>query len=718
MNLETLNPKQREAVETIGGPILVFAGAGSGKTRVLTHKIAYLIEEIGLAPENILAVTFTNKAAGEMKERVQQLLSVDASKMSVGTFHSISARLLRRDIPLLGYTRDFGIYDQTDSKALVKQVIKELNLDPKQFDAKSYQSKISGIKNQMISPSQFKEFAEGFLDEKFSEIYLKYQTLLKTNNALDFDDLLLKPIELFKEYPEKLQQYQNQYKYVLVDEYQDTNKPQFELVYSISKEHRDVCVVGDDDQSIYGWRGADIKNILEFEKHFGGSTVIKLEQNYRSTQTILDAAWAVVSNNTTRAEKKLWTENSTGAPIKLLDCFDERDEAKQVLKVIQNEYPHQKNSFNDIVILYRTNAQSRVIEDEFRRQGVPYQIIGGVKFYERKEIKDVLAYLKLLVNPNDSISFERVINFPARGLGNTTIQKIRDIAQEKQISMFESLDYIENLNIGPKQKSSLSSFRGMMKRIQEMMTVRNAYEICTEVIDAIELHGFYENLGTPEADERWNNIEELVNSITEFVENKENSNLRDFLEEVSLLTDIDRWNEGDSAVSMMTIHSSKGLEFPIVFSCGLEDGLFPLGGSQIEDREMDEERRLFYVAVTRAEKKVILSYANNRRRFGGPPTPTLVSRFINEIPENLMESIEKSFDKYIPKRTFKPERTFSKSKVASNTISVGDEINHKMFGKGSILAVEGVGESAKYTILFQGNVRKKLIAKYANLQKI
>ena len=372
-----------------------------------------------------------------------------------------------------------------------------------------------------------------------------------------------------------------------------------------------------------------------------------------------------------------------------------------------------------MVILYRTNAQSRVIEDEFRRQGVPYQIIGGVKFYERKEIKDVLAYLKLLVNPNDSISFERVINFPARGLGNTTIQKLKDFAQDHNLSLFESLEHLDKLQIGPKQKSSLASFRGMMKRIHDMMEMRNAYEICTEIIDSTELHGYYENLSTPEADERWNNIEELVTSITEFVENKDDSNLRDFLEEVSLLTDIDRWNEGDSAVSMMTIHSSKGLEFPVVLVCGLEDGLFPLGGSLVEEREMDEERRLFYVAVTRAEKKVFLSYANNRRRFGGPPIPTLVSRFINEIPEKLIESTEKVFDKYVPKRTFQPTNSFhKKTKSPSSFISVGDEINHKMFGKGSILAVEGEGDSAKYTILFQGNVRKKLIAKYANLQKV
>ena len=714
MNLEELNDQQRKAVEITGGPILIFAGAGSGKTRVLTHKIAFLVKELGLPPDNILAVTFTNKAAGEMKQRVQELLNMDVSSMSVGTFHSISAKILRREIQLLGYTNDFAIYDQDDSRAVVKMVIKDLQLDEKSFVPKAIQAQISKAKNQMISPEYMASTAEGFLDEKVSDIYSEYQKALKKNNALDFDDLLLKPIELFRDNPARLTYYQNKYKYVLVDEYQDTNRPQFEFVQALSNEHRDICVVGDDDQSIYSWRGADVNNILNFSDSFGEAQIIKLEQNYRSTKTILDCAWSVVSQNNSRAEKKLWTDNGVGDRVSLISCQDERDESWNVLKVIRKEAIDGDFGFDDLVILYRTNAQSRVIEDVLRREGVPYEIIGGIKFYARKEVKDVLAYLRLIINPTDGVSFDRIVNFPPRGIGKTSIEKIHDYAKEKNLTYLEVLDSLESLSVGLKQKESLNQFNQLIHKFQNAYKNQNASTITRDLLLDIDLQSYYENQSTQEALDRWRNIEELVNSIIDFQDNKPESTLREFLEEVSLLTDIDRWNESDKAVTLMTIHSAKGLEFPIVLVAGLEEGLFPLGPQTYEMDEIEEERRLFYVAMTRAEQKVYLSYANTRRRFGGPPIPSIVSRFINEIPENLIESNEKR-NAPLHDRKVSFRDSYKASSVQKSSLDSGDIVSHKLFGRGKILAVEGEGDSAKITILFGGNVRKKLIAKYANL---
>ena len=715
MNLEQLNPQQRKAVKLTGGPILIFAGAGSGKTRVLTHKIAYLVQEVGLPADNILAVTFTNKAADEMKKRVQELLNMDVSAMSVGTFHSISARILRKEIHQLGYNNDFVIYDMEDSRALVKGVIRDLNLDEKTFVPKAVQTQISKVKNKMISPELMTKTTEGFFDEKVCEIYGLYQDSLKGNNALDFDDLLLKPLELFKEHPRRLKFYQEKYQYVLVDEYQDTNKPQFELIHALSSKHRDVCVVGDDDQSIYSWRGADVNNILNFSDAFGETSIIKLEQNYRSTKTILDCAWAVVSQNTSRAEKKLWTENAQGEKVKILECRDERDESWKLLKVIRDEIRQFSYGFNDLVILYRTNAQSRVVEDILRREGVPYQIIGGIKFYDRKEIKDVLAYLRLIINPNDGISFDRIVNFPPRGIGKTTLEKIHKIANQNKITYLALLEELDRLSVGAKQKKALHEFSQLIHKFKTAYKDQNTTFITTDLLLDIDLRNYYENQNTQEAFERWANVEELINSIADFQDNREEGSLREFLEEVSLLTDIDRWNEADEAVTLMTIHSAKGLEFPVVMVTGLEEGLFPLGPHSYEVEELEEERRLFYVALTRAEKKAYLSFAHARRRFGGAPIPTTQSRFLHELPEELLEYILPA------QRTDRQGYSSPVSKpivpsAPSNELSIGHQVEHKLFGKGKILAVEGTGETAKLTIIFSGNVRKKLIAKYANLK--
>ena len=718
MKLSDLNGQQLNAVTLIGGPILIFAGAGSGKTRVLTHKIAYLVEEVGLLAENILAVTFTNKAANEMKQRVQELLNMDISSMSVGTFHSISAQILRREIQLLGYSNDFTIYDQDDSCSLLKKIIRDMDLDEKTFVSKSIQTQISNAKNKMISSEIMLNSSEGFMDEKLAVIYQKYQELLKKNNALDFDDLLLKPLEIFMSYPNRLEFYQNKYKYVLVDEYQDTNRPQFEFVKALSEKHRDICVVGDDDQSIYSWRGADINNILNFSEIFNESKIIKLEQNYRSTKTILECAWSVVSKNIERAEKKLWTDNNQGEKIKILECNDERDEGWKLLNIIKDETVKGEHSFNDLVILYRTNAQSRVVEDALRREGVPYEIIGGVKFYARKEVKDILAYLRLIVNPNDSVSFDRVINFPPRGIGKTSLEKIHSYADDKKCSYLDALSEIDSLKIGQKQKISLHEFYKLINKFRTLYLEQSAASIANDLLLDIDLHSYYQNQNTQESLERWNNVQELLNSINEFQDNQNENNLSNFLEEVSLLTDIDRWNTSSSVVTLMTIHSSKGLEFPIVMIVGLEEGLFPLGSQSFDIAEIQEERRLFYVAVTRAQKKVYLSCANARRRFGGPPIPAVKSRFINELPETLIEqnNLERRYD--IKESSINNIKQ-SKFNTDSNIVyCIGDLVMHKIFGKGKVVAIDGNGRNAKLTIVFSGNVRKKIIARFANLQQI
>ena len=704
MKLDTLNIKQKEAVTKIGGPILVFAGAGSGKTRVLTHKIAYLIDDIGVPPENILAVTFTNKAAQEMKTRIVELVNHDISGISIGTFHSISAQLLRKNISKIGYNSDFTIYDQQDSKSVVKQVIKDFNLDIKQFDPKTYQIKISNAKNSMKSPDYFKELLENYSDKMFYQIYLKYQEILKKNNSVDFDDLLILPLTIFENHPECLKFYQDKYKYVLVDEYQDTNKPQFEFIYSISSVHKDIFVVGDDDQSIYGWRGADISNILNFKDAFGKATIIKLEQNYRSTKTILDAAWHVVSRNLNRADKKLWTDNSEGELIDVVESFDERFESKQVFGKILKY----KNELDNVAVLYRTNSQSRIIEDELRKGGIAYQIIGGVKFYDRKEIKDVLAFIKLIVNHNDSVSLERIINFPPRGIGKTTIDKIRSIANNNSSSIFEEIKNTESLKLSIKQKKNLNDFYNLIKNSANRLSKDKGSVIVRNLIKEINLENFYHKQETVDANERWKNIEELVLGIEEYESSKDDFSLVAFLEEVSLLTDIDRWNKDGEALTMMTIHSSKGLEFDYVFIVGLEEGLFPIL-RDFDDNDLEEERRLFYVALTRSRKKVVLSYAKSRRSFGRNLTISKRSRFLSEIPNRLIDN-KIDCKSTISSNDYKSKRI--------DAIAKGNIVEHKVFGKGVVINVDGVGDSAKLTIRFTNNVLKKLISKYANLRKI
>ena len=711
MNLSNLNKNQKNAVEKIGLPVLVFAGAGSGKTRVLTYKIAYLINEIGLPPENILAVTFTNKAAQEMKSRVFELVDKDISGINIGTFHSISASILRREIHLLGYSNSFTIYDQQDSRSLVKKVMKNLDLDLKQIEPKSIQIRISNAKNSLQSVDYFKNFTDNFSDKKFYEIYKSYQEELKKCDSLDFDDLLLLPLKLFKEFPDRLEKYRDKFQYVLVDEYQDTNKPQFEFIYSLSHKHKNIFVVGDDDQSIYGWRGADISNILNFREAFGESHIEKLEQNYRSTNNILQAAWSVVSKNTNRSDKKLWTENGSGELINLIESFDDRHEAKQIYSKVLSF----KDNLNQVAILYRTNSQSRVIEDRLRVGGIPYQIIGGVKFYDRKEIKDILAYIRFLVNSNDSISFDRVINFPPRGIGNTTVSRINEYYNQSSKSYIEALNNLDEIKLGQKQKSSIKDFLKVISGYQLKLNNEKGSEIVKSLISDLKIENYYLKQKTDDAIDRWNNIQEFINGIEEYEINNPSSNLVDYLEEVSLLTDIDKWNDSENKVTLMTVHSSKGLEFDNIIIAGLEDGLFPIIRT-FEDDNIEEERRLFYVALTRAKKVVNISYAKSRRQFGGAPTLSNKSRFINEIPKDIINfnlingENDYKIDKYNINRKFESK--------TNEQIQVNAIVEHKVFGKGKVLKIEGSGENSKLTIKFYNNVVKKLIFKYANLKLI
>ena len=706
MDIKSLNKEQRKAVEKIGGPVLVFAGAGSGKTRVLTSKIAYLIESIGLPPNKILAVTFTNKAAQEMKSRVFDLVKSDITGISIGTFHSIGAMILRKEIHLINYENNFTIYDAQDSKGLIKNTIKELEFDLKMYDPRSVQIRISNAKNTMQMP----EDILGILDDtninqkKFVEIYKMYQKKLKENNALDFDDLLLLPLKIFNEFPDRLLFYQNKFQYVLVDEYQDTNKPQFELIFLLTKDRQDIFVVGDDDQSIYGWRGADISNILDFNKSFKNASIIKLEQNYRSTKNILDAAWSVVSRNINRSEKKLWTDNEIGKKIIILEGYNEKDESIKIFNNILEIKKKMKASYNDFVILYRTNAQSRPIENTFMINGMQnnYHIIGGVKFYDRKEIKDILAYLRLFVNKKDSISFERIVNFPPRGIGKTSLEKIYSSNTDPLIAIKK----LEDFKLGNKQKQSLSDFNNLIHLYSDKAEKDSPSDIVKDLIEELKLKNYYENHQTSDSVDRWKNIEEFVSGISEYESMNKSTTLSDYLEEVSLLTDIDSWKNNDDKVTLMTIHSAKGLEFKYVFVTGLEDGLFPVNRS-FEDADIEEERRLFYVALTRAHERVFLSYAKSRRKFGSEPIPTVISRFVKEIPDKLIDTSINI------KNTFSQKRLYLDSKI---DVKVNDKVEHKIFGKGRILKIEGIGKNSKITILFFNNERKKLIYKYANLE--
>ncbi|TFH02956.1 MAG: hypothetical protein E4H13_00385 [Calditrichales bacterium] len=732
-SLKELNAVQLEAVQSTQPQILILAGAGSGKTRTLTYRIAQLIHENKVDPGNIIAMTFTNKAAREMKERVESLVHSDLSKLWIGTFHSMFARLLRTEAKNSNYyDGNFTIYDTDDQVGAIKKVMSSLNIPQQLHSPKLFQSRISQAKNRMMGPDDIQPEGQPEFDQHLPDVFRSYQKFLKANNALDFDDLLSFPLDLFDENPSLLKKYQKKFKYVLVDEYQDTNKVQYNLVKYLVGKSNHICVVGDEDQSIYRWRGADINNILNFNKDYPQAAVFRLEENYRSNRFILGGASALISHNTERLGKKLWTSKKEGSRIVLMDAETEVDEAKRIVENLHKEMFSRKRSFKDIAILYRTNAQSRALEDELRKNAISYAIIGGVKFYERKEVKDIIAYLKVIANPKDSVSLRRIINFPLRGIGDTTVSKIEKFAESLGLTLLEGMGRVQEI-------STISA--GMANRVVEFHEMISKYQKSSKKISAAELTsslthetGIITHLKDEydqyESESRLENVYELFNTIEIFTndriaENKDSS-LSAFLEDVALLSDIDSMNSTRNSVTLMTLHSSKGLEFPVVFVTGLEMGLFPLQRNTADNSELEEERRLLYVGMTRAEENLYLSYARCRRRYNNV-NMTTPSLFIDEIPSEFMElktnggvqrgtvSSRSQIRRKKIQDYFKQE---NESQEVENEFMQGSQVYHETFGKGVVLGVEGQGEKAKITIKFEGNIHKKLIAKYANLTPI
>ena len=722
MSLRSLNSSQKSAVEAVEGPVLIFAGAGSGKTRVLTHKLFYLVNEGLFKPEEILAVTFTNKAAKEMKDRVMKLLKANELSLSIGTFHSICARILREDIQVLGFSKYFAIYDVKDQLDLIKVLYEKNDISKTLIIPSQIRNQISLFKNKMIDPKTVERRARTILEKTVSKIYAEYQKALKLNDALDFDDLLIFPLEIFNKKPSILKKYQTRWKYILVDEYQDTNRAQFEFLTLLAQKHQNICVVGDDDQSIYGWRGAEISNILDFEKTFSSCKVFTLEKNYRSTQEILNAATAVVMNNDKRANKNLIAANGPGEALGLIETNDEQEEASAIVSSIEKEIKLNKRTFNNFSVLYRTNAQSRALEESFIRQGIPYNIIGSVRFYERKEVKNVLAYLRLVVNLRDTISLRRIINFPARGIGAKTIDKCVQQAKNDKIEFIDVLKNPDKMDIRGKQASALSKFYNIIKKYHDLREKLSASELARSLIEEIGVLSYFKNSTEPDAKDRFDNVAELLTSIEEFSGRDQEANLGRFLEDVSLQTDIDHWNDSDNRVTMMTIHSSKGLEFPVVFIAGMDEGLFPLFNSIDDKKELEEERRLFYVALTRAEERVYILYATNRRRMGVEMVNGLPSRFINEIPEDSLEKI--SFSSSVTRKfvsgTQKKDGLTQMVRTVTDfdDFQVGDNVEHSIFGIGKIMALSGTGENQRVGVVFSDGTKKKLIVKFAKLKKI
>ncbi|MDZ7265634.1 MAG: UvrD-helicase domain-containing protein [candidate division KSB1 bacterium] len=724
--LKTLNSVQRQAVENIHGPNLILAGAGSGKTRVLTHKIAYLIKHERVNPENILAMTFTNKAAREMKERVEALLKESIQGLWIGTFHSIFARILRKNCEKIGYRTNFVIYDEADQIALLKTIISELNFSSLQhIDPKTIQSKIKYIKNANIPLSEFKLYGSSISLDVFEQVYLAYQQRLQQNNAFDFEDLLIKSIELFRLFPPVLDYYQNLFEYILVDEYQDTNRVQYQLIKILGQKHRNISVVGDDDQSIYRWRGADVRNILEFERDYPDCTIFRLEQNYRSTANILATAHCIISHNHRRMKKQLWTKKEPGEKVQFLLTNDPREEALSIAHQILEELPNYQYKFSNFAILYRTNAQSRVIEDVLKNYNINYVVIGGIRFYDRKEVKDILAYLKVLANPSDSISLKRIINYPVRGIGDATIKKLEEYSLRHQISLFDSLEQVNEIeSISSKTKTSISDFYNLIKKHNALKTSLPASDLITSLIDEIGILSMLKQEGSLESLNAIDNIRELLTGINEFINENPHLSLEDYLENISLISDIDKWDAKANAVSLLTLHSAKGLEFPIVFIAGLEEGLFPLTHQLGSTEDLEEERRLFYVGATRAKEKLFLSAARSRHKFGETFNGT-ISRFINEIDSDLIdkketpsvvsESPELKFEKTAISSRYKVKQAIAEKKSPVK-LAPGSLVKHPTFGKGVVHSISGSNEHQIARIIFEEVGIKKIVLKYCNLE--
>ncbi|KAF0153298.1 MAG: UvrD/REP helicase [Ignavibacteria bacterium] len=721
--LNNLNVDQLQAVEYNAGPHMIVAGAGSGKTRVLTHKIALLIEK-GTEPSAILALTFTNKAAKEMKERIKSLIGKKAEELWMGTFHSIFSKMLRVESEKIGYRSNYSIYDREDSISLVSNIISNFNINLESITPNGVQHKISYLKNQMIMPEDY-EKSSGLTptDRKFVEIYTEYNKRLFENNAMDFDDLLLKPIQLFNEHEKTLAKYKKMFKYILVDEYQDTNIAQYELLKILSPVKDKICVVGDDAQSIYSWRGAEIKNMLNFKKDFTGSKIFRLEQNYRSTKTILAAADSVIKNNSSQIPKTLWTDNSEGEPLTLIRASDEKDEAFQIAKKIKKEVTTRKISLNDVAIFYRLNSQSRALEDALRRDKIPYKIIGGVEFYRRKEVKDVLAYLRVLANSNDEESLLRIMNFPQRGIGNTSITKMIAFARKLNLSLFKTMMRVfEVIEVKERIQKNVKQFRLLLDKYIELKEKLSIGELTSALLDELGILRIYKEEGTSESMSRYDNIQELVSAVHEYSKSNPKSTLEDFLAEVSLIAGVDQYDEKAHAVTLMTVHSAKGLEFPVVFVTGLEEDIFPLSQRFDQDSKIEEERRLFYVAVTRAKEKVYLSYARSRYRFGEVAYQSK-SRFLDEVDEATLEESDGGGVKKAGRRKkvyyneFYQE-SFEDYDQDRRSLRVGSRVTHQMFGMGKIQQITGTGDMQRVTIYFEKAGIKQLLTKFANLKLV
>ena len=713
--LEGLNQPQSQAVETPGGPLLVLAGAGSGKTRVLTHRVAFLIAAQGVKPQEILAITFTNKAANEMKDRIEALVGPIARTMWISTFHAACARILRREAQQLGYQRNFTIYDVSDQVRLVRRCLIELGLDVKRFPPKGIHAVISSAKNRLINAEEFSGMVENFFDDTVTKTYELYEKKLFANNAMDFDDLILRTVDLFRRFPERLEHYQKAFRHVLVDEYQDTNHAQYVLVNMFAHEHRNICVVGDDDQSIYSWRGADVRNILEFEHDYPEAKVIKLEQNYRSTQTILSAASAVIHNNSERKSKDLWTDLGDGDPVRVIEVDDEHAEARFVAGEVSRLQQDLGVSLSEIALFYRVNAQSRVIEDMLIRYGIPYRVVGGTKFYERAEIKDAMAYLLVLENPADSVSFTRIVNSPKRSLGKATISALTRFADAEGISLTDAAARaVEIADIRPAAMNALANFSAQISALRETAANAPVAETLEEVLTS---SGYLEALSaerTIEAEGRIENLQEFVGVAAEYDRRAPEGSMSEFLQEISLYTDMDKLVEDSDAITLMTLHNAKGLEFPEVFIIGAEEGVFPHSRS-LEEQNLEEERRLCYVGMTRAMRRLYFTYTITRNLYGAR-NYNMASRFISELPEELVkfESSQKS-RAWLLGGMEQTDEVEDHSIAAPAFFHAGDRVVHATFGNGVVTGVESGGMVA---VRFDadGGIRK-LMVEYAPLRK-
>lgn len=751
---DTLNKEQKEAVLHTEGPLLLLAGAGSGKTRVLTHRIAYLIDELGVNPWNILAITFTNKAAGEMRERVDNIVGFGASQIWVSTFHSTCMKILRRYIDKIGYDNNFTIYDTDDQKTVMKGVCKRLNIDTKTYKERSLLSAISSAKDNLVDVREFEIKAMGDFNKQVqARAYREYQETLKKNNALDFDDIIVKTVELFKSCPEVLNSYQERFRYIMVDEYQDTNTAQFELIRLLADKYRNLCVVGDDDQSIYKFRGANIRNILDYELHYPEARVIKLEQNYRSTQSILDAANAVIQNNVGRKEKALWTDNGAGSRVHFRQLDNAYEEAEYIADDITHKVRKDGAGFGDFAVLYRTNAQARVLEERMVVEGIPYRVVGGINFYARQEIKDILAYLKTIDNGRDEVALRRIINVPKRSIGDATLEKVADYAEIRGITLYDAMCEADQIMSLGRAASKINGFVNMIQVLKSGLSSYSIADLIKAVVERTEYEEYLNNMDDETAEDRLANIDELITKAVAYEETHDDVSLSEFLEEIALVADIDNVENGDNRVLLMTLHSAKGLEFPVVYLAGMEDGLFPSYMTIVSDsrEEIEEERRLAYVGITRAKEELTLTCAKSRM-IRGETQYNPISRFVREIPTALLDNTVPSVKRppeetyaavdFRPKAILRPKVTAKADKpfiakgigslnqlagiqkgaavqaVGELEYGVGDRVKHIKYGEGSVTAISREPRDYKVTVVFDNAGQKIMYASFAKLKRL